>query len=141
MRKHQPKPTVTTRIPASAGPITRELVIERAVERDGVLDVDVGHHLGDERPAGRVVEREHEAARERDDVEGGERRVAHERQRGERERLEHLQGLGDDQQAALVGPVGDQAAPRAEQQDGPELARGEQTRSRRRCGSGGAPAG
>ena len=82
----------------------------------------VGDHLGDERPAGRVVEREHEAAGERDEVERGHRRVAHERQRGERERLEHLQGLRDDQQPALVGPVGDEAAPRAEQEHRPELA-------------------
>ena len=27
MRKHQPKPTVTTSTPATAGPITRELVM------------------------------------------------------------------------------------------------------------------
>ena len=76
MRKHHPKPAVTTRRPASAGPITRELVIERAVERDGVLHVRRGHHLGDERPAGRVVEREHEATGQRGEVERDHRRVA-----------------------------------------------------------------
>ena len=76
MRKHHPKPVVTTRTPASAGPITRELVMSALLSVTAFCTSDVGHHLGDERPPGRVVEREHEATGQRGEVERDHRRVA-----------------------------------------------------------------
>ena len=47
-------------------------------------------------------------------VDRAHRRVAAERERGQRERLRHGDELHDDQQLALVGPVGDEAGPGAE---------------------------
>ena len=112
--------------PATAGPMIRDDVIERAVERDRVVDVVLGHHLDDERPTRRVVERHCETTGERDRVDRGDRRGVHQGECGEHERLHHREELDDDEQPALVGAVGDEPCERAEQQDRAELERGEQ---------------
>ena len=69
MRKHQPKPTVTTSTRRARDRSTRELVIRALLRVTAFCTLVVRHHLGDERPAGRVVEGEHEAAGQRDEVE------------------------------------------------------------------------
>ena len=44
---------------------------------------------------------------------------------GERERLQHRDALHEEQQPALVGSIGDETAPRTEEQHGSELRGGE----------------
>ena len=61
-----------------------------------------------------------------DGVERGQGRGVHEGERGEGERLEHRHRLDDEEELALVGPVGDQTGPRAEDEDRAELEKGEQ---------------
>ena len=105
--------------------MTRALVISALFRLTALLTSSSLDHLDDERAPGRVVERDGAAADERDEVDGEHRRVAAERERGERERLRHRDDLHDDEQLALVGAVGDEAGPRAEHEHRRELAGGE----------------
>jgi hypothetical protein len=97
-----------------------------AVERHRVGHQVAGHHLVDERPPSRVVEREQTAARHRDREEDRQRHVRQERQHGEHGRLRHLEALGQVEQMPLVHPVGDDTGPGREHQHRAELAGREQ---------------
>ena len=135
--KHQPKPTVTTSSPASVGPKMRDDVDDHAVEHDCVRSFLGGTiSVTNERRSGLsnasrtppttavAYRREHG-------------RVVHERQRGERDRLGHLEALRDEEEVPLVRSVGDRARPDRQQQDRSVLAGDEESDRDRRCSSGG----
>ena len=132
-RKHQPNPTVATSSPASAGPTTRDDVISALFRLTALCMSSSRHHLDDERAAGRVVERDRHAADERDREDLPDLRVPAERERRQRERLHHRDRLHDQQQLALVGAVGDEPGPRAEDQHRAELRDRRARRARCRC--------
>ncbi len=98
---------------------------DRAVEHDGVRQIVLRDHLGHERAAKWVVERQEHAAREGQRVEQRERRVRLEREHRQRDRLSHLQALREQQRAPLVHAIGQRARPCREHDQGPELARRE----------------
>jgi len=65
----------------------------------------------------RVVESQQGPARRSGDVQGGERRVMHEGQKRQHDRLDHLEALGDEEQVSFVVPVGDGAGADREEQE------------------------
>ena len=93
------------------------------------MNVGLGNHLDHVRAARRVVERSSDSAEHGDGVDRGNRRVVHERDERQRERLDHCERLHDDQQLAFVASIGDETRPCAEEQNRSELAGRKQTES------------
>ena len=103
--------------------------VHGAVERHGVGHLVGRHHLVDERPPHRVVQRQQSTSCHGDAVERGERCVVHERQRRERERFAHLERLRDVEKVALTCSIDDHTCPGRQQQDRAVLARHQQAKS------------
>ena len=107
----------------------------RRVEADRVGQMIRSGDLRDQRLPGRVVEGRAEAEQQRQQVHVPRGRHSGHGQQAEDERTQGQPGLGDQQDPALVEPVRDQAAVRAEQQHRQELqARRDADRERRPAG-------
>ena len=124
--KHQPMPGPAMSAPPSGRAEHPGRRHQRAVEADGVRDVDVGDQVGDEGPAGGVLEGGDRARREGEEVHGPERLVAGEHEHGEGGGHDRADGVHRDEQVVAVAPVGEDAAPGAEHEDREELGGGDQ---------------
>ena len=114
-------PTRPMMIPASAGPAIRARLKMALLSAIRVRHVGRPDHLGHEGLPGRVVHDRYHAQRESQQVDVPQPDRSGNREEAENQRQAAHEALGDQQNAALAEPVGDRAAPQAEQQQREEL--------------------